>query len=186
MRWLAVLVLSASLIPLGMPAPRAGAQATGVPPILEGGYVPVGGAAGARAAVIAAFEPTIRMLPYFTQGMVRSRLEERLALPARIDIDVPDDPAGDVSVRYTTEREIVVACPVGGTTSITTAEGRTVPVSQRVRLGWLEQIFSGETGSLTVMLSTEPDGRVLHADATMRSERLPTPVSVRVDYERAP
>jgi hypothetical protein len=176
------LLLVASMLPWW----GAEAQVAGVPAILEGAYVYPHGPEHGRAAVMAALEPTITMLPYFTQGLVRSRVEERIALPRRIAVDLSDDTTSNVAVTYDGERVVTIASPLNGSTTITTAEGREVPVTQGLRYGWLEQVFVGETGTLTVLLSTEPDGRTLHVDGTMRGERLTTPVAVRLDYVRAP
>lgn len=181
MRCLSLLLVVASLLPL-----TSFAQSGAVPPILAGVYVYREGPDHGRATVMAALEPHIAMLPYFTQSLVRSRVEERIALPHRIDVTLPPDPTGNVSVEYTGARVVTVASPLGGSTTITTAAGTVVPVSQRLRLGWLEQVFSGETGTLTVMLSVEPDGRIMHVDGTMRGETIPAPITIRLDYTRSP
>jgi hypothetical protein len=181
MRCASLLLVLASLLPL-----TSLAQSAAVPPILAGSYVYREGPDHGRATVMAALEPHIAMLPYFTQSLVRDRVAERIALPRQIVVALPPDPAGDVSVEYTGTRVVMVVSPIGGSTTITTATGTVVPVTQRVRLGWLEQVFSGETGTLSVMLSCEPDGRTMHVDGTMRSENLPTPITIRLDYTRSP
>lgn len=181
MRCASLLLLFAAVFPL-----TSAAQSGAVPPILAGVYVYREGPDHGRATVMAALEPHISMLPYFTQSLVRSRVEERIALPHQITVALPTDTAGDVSVEYTGARVVTVASPIGGSTTITTSSGTVVPVLQRIRLGWLEQVFSGETGTLTVMLSAEPDGRIMHVDGTMRSENLPTPITIRLDYTRSP
>lgn len=162
----------------------SGAQATGAPAILSGAFVLDGAVESGRARVLTAFEPQIAMLPYFVQDLVRDRLEERLGVPRRITLEVPTDPAGAVRVTYEGERTVTMAAPIGGSTTVTAADGRTVPVSHRLNGGWFEQHFVGENGTLTVLLSTEPDGRTLHADATIRGDRLGGAVPVRLDYLR--
>lgn len=171
-----------ALVGLAASPPELRAQTAGVPPILAGTFDHPDAMAG-RATVLAALEPHIVMLPYFAQVLVRSRLDERLSIPRRIVVALEGE---DVSVTYEGERTITIRCPLGGSTTITTRDGREVPVTQNLRLGWLEQVFTGESGTLTVMLSTEPDGRTLHADGTMRGERLPADVPVRLDYVRTP
>lgn len=181
MRSASVAALVVVLACLPMPG---GAQTGAVPLILGGSFVSSDGVAAGRARVLAALEPQIALLPYFVQGLVRGRIEERLGLPRRITVVVPTDPAGEVRVTYEGERTVTIAAPIGGSTTVTSAEGREVPVSHRLNAGWLEQHFVGENGTLTVLLSTEPDGRTLHADGTMRGERLAAPVPVRLDYVR--
>ena len=176
---LVLLLLAAASIP-----GAGGAQAAGAPPILSGSFVIEGAVEAGRARVLAAFEPQIAMLPYFVQDLVRDRLEERLGIPRRITVAVPVDPAGAVEVTYEGERTVTMAAPVGGSTTVTSADGRTVPVTHRLHGGWLEQHFVGENGTLTVLLSTEPDGRILHADGTVRGDRLGGAVPVRLDYRR--
>ncbi len=182
MRCASVLLLLAALLPLTSAAQTTGA----VPPILAGVYVYREGPDHGRATVMAALEPHIAMLPYFTQNLVRERVSERIALPHQITVALPTDTAGNVSVEYTGARVVTVASPIGGSTTITTSSGTVVPVLQRLRLGWLEQVFTGETGTLTVMLSAEPDGRIMHVDGTMRSENIPAPITIRLDYTRSP
>lgn len=174
-----VLVLGAWT--LGAPPLRA--QTESVPPILAGTFAYSGTLESGRATVLAALEPRIAMLPYFVQGLVRSRIEERLGIPRLITVALE---AENVSVTYEGERVVTVACALGGTTTVTSREGATIPVTQRLSYGWLEQLFTGENGTLTVLLSTEPDGRTLHADGTMRGERLGEAVPVRLDYVRVP
>ena len=188
----AILLLVASLLPFGfVRAQEARAQevrvpVARVPRTLEGTFVYPHGPEHGRAVVIAALEPTISMLPYFTQVLLRPRLEEQIALPRRITVDLSDDRTSNIAVTYEGERAVTIASALNATATFTTDEGREVPVTQGLRGGWLEQVFAGESGALTVLLSTERDGRTLHVDATMRGERLPLPVSVRLDYVRAP
>jgi hypothetical protein len=177
-------VLAALLVLAAMVPTFGAAQVAAVPAILGGSFVARSSASEGRARVLAALEPQIALLPYFVQGLVRDRIEERLGIPRRITVAVPADPAGDIRVTYEGERTVTIAAPVGGSTTVTSAEGRAVPVSHRLSAGWLEQLFQGEHGTLTVLLSTEPDGRTLHADGTMRGERLGAPVGVRLDYVR--
>jgi hypothetical protein len=164
-------------------APFGRAQTCGLPPILAGVYAYPHDAAHGRGLVMAAIEPQLAGLPGFMRDVVRDQLESRVTIPQRITIALPDP---IVSVTYEGERTNVVACPIGGSTTITNRDGESVPVTQRITGGWLEQTFTGPNGTLTVVLSTEPDGRTLHADGTMRSERLGQPVPVRLDYQRVP
>ena len=57
-------------------------------------------------------------------------------------------------------------------------------MTQRLRGGWLEQVFADDSGTVTRLLSVEPDGRTLHADLTVNHERLGEPVRWRLDYAR--
>lgn len=165
--------------PLG-PA-RLRAQTESVPPILAGTFDYPHDMDHGRSMVLAALEPRIVMLPYFVQSLVRSRIEERLGIPRRIVVALEGE---NVSVTYEGERVVTIASPLGGSTTVTSREGREIPVTQRLNYGWLEQHFTGENGTLTVLLSTEPDGRTLHADGTMRGDRLGDAVPVRLDYVR--
>jgi hypothetical protein len=183
----AALLLVASLLPMGLArGQEARAQTAAVPGILEGAYVYPHGPEHARGVIMAALEPIIASLPYFTQVLVRPRLEERIALPRRITVELSEDRASQVAVTFEGERVVTVASALNATSTVTTAEGHEVPVTQGLRGGWLEQVYIGETGRLTVLLSTERDGRTLHVDATMRGERLTVPVAVRLDYVRTP
>ena len=166
--------------------PIADAQTSAVPAILGGSFVYDDTAGSGRARVLAALEPQISLLPYFVQGLVRDRIEERLGVPSRITVVVPPDSSGAVRVTYEGDRTVTIAAPIGGSTTVTTVDGREVPVSHRLNSGWLEQHFVGENGTLTVLLSTEPDGRTLHADGTIRGDRFGAAVPVRLDYRREP
>jgi hypothetical protein len=167
------------LLALGAPLGRA--QTCGLPPILAGVYAYPHDAAHARGVVMAAIEPQLAALPGFMRDVVRDQMQQRITLPQRITIALPDP---IVSVTYQGEQTNVVACPIGGSTTITNRDGIEVPVTQRISGGWLEQSFTGPNGTLRVVLSTEPDGETLHADGTMTSERLGQPVPVRLDYQR--
>ena len=181
----AFLLLVASLLPFGLVrAQEARVPVARVPGILEGTYVYPHGPEHGRDVVMAALEPNLAMLPYFTQVLVRRGIEERMSLPRRISVDLSDDRTSNVAVTYEGERVVTIASALNASTTLTTSEGHEVPVTQGLRGGWLEQAFAGETGTLTVLLSTERDGRTLHVDVTMRGERLPLPVSVRLDYRR--
>lgn len=182
----AFFLLLASLMPFGFAgAQEARVPVARVPGILEGAYVYPHAPEHGRNVVMAALEPTLCMLPYFTQVLVRRGLEERIALPRRISVDLSDDRTSNVAVTYEGERVVTIASALNASTTLTTSEGHEVPVTQGLRYGWLEQAFVGDTGTFTVLLSTERDGRTLHVDVTMRGERLPLPVSVRLDYVRA-
>ena len=113
---------------------------------------------------------------------VRDQIRGRIAIPRRIVVAVD---GANVSVTYEGERTITVASPLGGSTTITRADGAEVAVRQQLSGGWLEQVYTGQNGSLRLLLSTEPDGRTLHLDGTAQSERV-RGAGVRLDYQRAP
>lgn len=167
---------------IALVAPFGRAQTCGLPPILAGVYDYPHEPEHARGLVMAAIEPQLATIPSLVRGMVRDEMQARITLPRRITIALPDP---IVSVTYEGERTSVVACPIGGSTTVTSRDGETVPVTQRIQGGWLEQTFTGPSGgTLRVLLSTEPDGQTLHVDGTMTSERLGQPIPVRLDYAR--
>jgi hypothetical protein len=162
-------------------APVGRAQTCGLPPILAGVYEYPQPMEQGRGVVMAAIEPRLAGLPGFMRDVVRDQMQQRITIPQRITIALPDP---IVSVTYEGERTNVVACPIGGSTTVTSRDGESVPVTQRIEGGWLLQTFNGPNGTLRVVLSTEPDGQTLHVDGTMTSERLGQPVPVRLDYRR--
>ncbi len=178
-----LLVAAAVVCGLALLAPHGRAQTRGLPPILAGVYAYPHDAAHGRGVVMAAIEPQLAGLPSFMRDVIRSQMEGRITIPTRITIALPDP---IVSVTYEGERTTVVATPIGGSTTVTNRDGEPIPVTQRIAGGWLEQTFTGPNGTLRVLLSTEPDGRTLHADGTMTSERIGQPVPVRLDYTRVP
>src|SRR5262245_40752017 len=117
MRPIVVVLALASLVFAAVPPSRA--QTASVPPILAGTFDHPDPTAG-RDTVIAALEPTIAMLPYFAQLLVRSRIDERLSIPRRIVVALE---GGNVSVTYEGERTTTISCPIGGSTTITTRDG---------------------------------------------------------------
>ncbi len=168
---------------IALVAPFGRAQTCGLPPILAGAYAYPHEMEHGRGLIMAAMEPQLAQLPGFMRDIVRDQMQSRITIPTRITIALPDP---IVSVTYEGERTNVVACPIGGTTTVTSRDGDAVPVTQRIQAGWLEQVFTGPNGTLRLLLSTEPDGQTLHVDGTVTSERLGQPVPVRLDYHRVP
>jgi hypothetical protein len=162
-------------------APVGRAQTCGLPPILAGVYAYPHAPEHGRDLVLASIEPRLAGLPGFMRDVVRGQMEQRIQIPRRITIALPDP---IVSVTYEGDRTTVVASAIGASTTITSRDGDSIPVVQRIQGGWLEQTFTGPNGTLRMLLSTEPDGETLHADGTMTSERLGQPVAVRLDYQR--
>ena len=157
------------------------AQAPSVPTTLAGSWRCTVSPDRARDIALAAFQPRIDALPSFVQGMVRDRIRERMRPPTRLEIALEGD---RVRVTNIGARRVVVDTPLGGTTRVVGDDGESRRVTQRLRSGWLEQVFQGENGNVSRLLSTEPDGQTLHADLTVENERLGAPVRWRLDYTR--
>ena len=158
------------------------AQTERVPGTLAGTWNATVSQDRARDIALAAFRPRIDALPSFVQGMVRSRIRERMQPATRIEITLDGN---RVRVTNHGRRRIVVETPLGGTTRVRGDDGEPRRVTQRLRGGWLEQVFVGsDDGQVTRLLSTEADGRTLHADLTVTNERLGAPVRWRLDYTR--
>lgn len=157
------------------------AQTEGVPSTLAGTWRATVTEDRARDIAMAAFRPRIDALPSFVQGMVRSRIRDRMRPASRIEISLEGD---RVRVTNHGQRRQVIETPLGGTTRVRGADGENRRVTQRLRGGWLEQVFQGEDGSVTRLLSTEADGQTLHTDITVSNERLGAPVRWRLDYTR--
>jgi hypothetical protein len=174
------LALAVSVIALS--APRAPAQSGRVPPILAGTYAYPHDPAHGSAHIVGAIEPYLVEIPGVIRGAIMDQMRQRIVVPHHIVVALPDP---IVSVTYQSDREITVACPLGGSTTITRADGSTIPVRQQLSAGWLEQTFTGPNGTLRMLLSTEPDGRTLHADGALASDRYPgRSIPVRLDYVR--
>ena len=172
--------LAASIaIALATAAPRGSAQSGSVPAILAGAYEYPQPPEHGRALVVAAIEPHLAEVSPLLRGTVREQLHARIAIPRRITVALD---GSIVSVTYEGERSTTIATPLGGSTAITRADG--AEVRQGLAGGWLEQTFTGPNGTLRVLLSTEADGRTLHADGSARSDRLRAPIAVRLDYAR--
>ena len=63
-------------------------------------------------------------------------------------------------------------------------DGELLQVSTHVRNGTLVQAFGAEDGARENVYSVSADGRRLILHVTIRSERLPTPVTYRLLYDR--
>lgn len=154
-----------------------------MPAVLAGAYRYPHDVEHARQIVAAAIEPRIATLPSLVQGMARDRIRERLRVARRIAVALHGE---RVRVTFEGQRTLAIDSALGATTTVRNEEGRDVSVRQALRDGWLEQTFAGENGELRQLLSTEPDGRTLHLDITLRSERLGEPIRYRLDYAREP
>lgn len=160
-------------------AAGATAQSAVVPSTLPGAWRYPHPDAHGIAIVRAAIEPHLANLPPLVGPIVRARLEERTRIVRRIEIAT-----NGPNVRVTSfgERTFVVDTPLGVPTPMTSPEGRAITTTQRITHGWLEQVFRGENGDMRVLYSTEPDGRTMHVDVTLTSERLSSPIRYRLDY----
>jgi len=157
------------------------AQTASVPSILEGQWRSTVSQRRAREIVVAAFRPNLERIPSLMRGMVEERIRERTRPTTRIEISLEGDRVRVVDHR---SRAVAVETPLGGSTRVTGDDGETRRVTQRLRGGWLEQVFEGENGTVHRLLSVEPDGQTLHADMTVENERLGDPVRWRLDYRR--
>lgn len=68
----------------------------------------------------------------------------------------------------------------------TREDGEAMQVATALRNGTLVQTFTAEDGSRENVYSVSPDGRRLTLQVTIRSGRLPQPVTYRLAYDRAP
>lgn len=157
------------------------AQPAHVPAVLEGDWRSTVSQDRAREIVLAAFRPRLEGLPSFMRGMVEGRIRERTRPTTRIEIAIDGERVRVVDHR---SRAVTVETALGGSTRVTGDDGETRRVTQRLRGGWLEQVFEGDSGTVHRLLSVEPDGRTLHADMTVDNERLGGPVRWRLDYRR--
>jgi hypothetical protein len=174
-----VVLASAAAVSPDASAQRAGA---GVPATLPGAWRSPHPDAHGIAVVRAAIEPHLAGLPPLIGPIVRARLEERTRIVRRIDITTSGP---NVRVVSTGERTFTVDTALGVPTPMTSPEGRAVTTTQQITGGWLEQVFRGENGDMRVLYSTEPEGRTMHVDVTLSSERLSSPIRYRLDYVRA-
>lgn len=160
----------------------ARAQQQQVPSTLPGAWRYPHPDAHGIAIVRAAVEPTIAQLPSMFQGLARERLASRTRIASRIEIGTASQ---RVQVSSHGERDFTVDLALGASPStIRGPEGNEVRAQHRLAGGWLEQLFAGDNGDLRVLYSTEPDGRTMHVDVTIASERLPSPIRYRLDYVR--
>lgn len=180
------LVLALALAPIELSAQQAPATATApaaqVPAILAGRYRYPRDVEHARAIIAAAIDPALASLPELFQGMARTRIREGIKVARQIEVRLTP---GNASVTYTGEHTSTIASRVPGDTIFHSPEGRDVGVTQRLASGWLEQVFAADSGGqMRQMLSCDADGRTLHLDATITSDRLAQPIRYRLDYVR--
>ncbi|MCB9597523.1 MAG: hypothetical protein H6719_32690 [Sandaracinaceae bacterium] len=175
--------VSARLLALGLlvTASAVVAQTPSVPSTLEGAWRRQPSATEARRTVIAAFEPRLEVFPEMLRGIARDRITESLPMADRIEIAVA---AERVRVAYVTQRRVVIDTPLGGSARVRLEDGDERRAVQRLRGGWLEQVFTDDQGRVERLLSTEPDGSTLHLDYTVHNSRLGAPVRWRIDYRR--
>ncbi|MFK7991611.1 MAG: hypothetical protein AB8I08_36680 [Sandaracinaceae bacterium] len=157
------------------------AQAPRLPETLDGEWRSSVAPDRAVDIAMAAFRPRLENIPSFIRGRVESRIAERMHPVERIEITTTGD---RVRVVNHTDRVETVETRLGESTRMRGRDGEMRRVTQRVRGGWLEQVFQGDDGSVSRLLSTEPDGQTLHVDVTVRNERLGDPVRWRVDFRR--
>ena len=158
-----------------------GAQSASVPSALAGTWRRTVSTQRARSIVLAAFQPRLANFPGFLQSIGRDRISESLPMPHRVQVAIEGE---RVHVTYVGESRVSIATPLGGSTRVRDADGETRRVTQRLRGGWLEQVYTGDDGSVHRLLSTEPDGSTMHLDFTAHNERLGEPVRWRIDYRR--
>ena len=173
---IAPLLVLLCLVALALPG---GAQDASIPDTLVGSWRRDPSAQRARSTVLGAFEPRLTRFPELLRPMARDRIAESLPMPDRIDVAVR---SGNVRVTYSTARRVVVDSPLGSTTRVVLDDGEPRRVVQRLRGGWLEQIYTNDDGSFHRLLSTEADGSTLHLDYTVHNERLGGPIRWRIDY----
>jgi hypothetical protein len=176
---LATVVAPSSAQPAGTRTPRA----PRVPRILAGTFRYPHDDAHARAIVQRAIEPRLVNVPGMLRDMVRNRIAERMRIARTIIVRLEGT---DASVEYRGQRTLTIESAVPGNTTVRNEEGVDVRVAQQLSAGWLEQVFRGDQGELRLLLSTEPDGAIMHVDTTISGGQLSSPLSWRHDYERAP
>ncbi len=175
------LLFAATLAALAL-APSSRAQQARVPAALAGTFVYPHPDEHARRVVLAAMEGRIQSLPPMVQGMARDRRRERTHVARRVIVRLEGE---RVHVEFEGDRDTTVDTPLGGSTTVQNAAGQEARVTQHLRGGWLEQVYTGPSGEMRLLLSTEPDGLTLHVDTTISGARLGEPVRWRHDYTRS-
>lgn len=171
-----------ALLCLAMAGTVAAQDQPSIPSTLVGTWQRQVSAEEARRTVLAAFEPRIRTFPEIMWGIARERIAASLPMADRIEIAT-----GPSRVRVTTHasaRRVVVETPLGGSARVELEDGDERRATQRLRSGWLEQVFANDDGRIVRLLSTEPDGGTLHVDYTVHNTTLGAPVRWRMDYRR--
>ncbi len=153
-----------------------------IPSTLAGTWERHGSTTEARRTVLAAFEPRIRTFPEIMWGVARERISESLPTAERIEITTSAQRVRVVT--HASGRRVVVDTALGGSTRVRLEDGDERRVVQRLRGGWLEQVFDNDDGSIQRLLSTEADGQTLHVDYTVHNTTLGAPVRWRMDYGR--
>ena len=120
------------------------------------------------------------------------------------DMNFVTKPIARRRLRATNDPYSAVEIRVGGSEVTTVLEGRSITspadgraiqwrredgevlqVSTSLRNGTLVQSFTAEDGSRENVYSVSPDGRRMTIQVTIRSERLPAPITYRLLYDRA-
>jgi len=164
-------------------APPLAAQTATVPAVLAGRWTYPHDVAHAQSIVLAATEPLLSGFPEIVRPLARDQVRSRVRIARSIEVALD---GAAVRTVFRGDRNLTIATPLGVRSTITGSEGQPVEVSQSLRGGWLEQTFHGQEGGMRQLLSTEPDGRTLHLDISLESERLSAPIRFRLDYVRAP
>lgn len=118
---------------------------------------------------------------FVTRPIARRRLRATNSPYATMEIRV-----GGGSVTTLLEGRDVTSPADGRAIAWTREDGEVMQVATSLRDdGTLVQTFTAQDGSRENVYSVSPDGRRLTLQVTIRSERLPSPITYRLLYDRA-
>lgn len=118
---------------------------------------------------------------FLLRPFARSRLTKANPVPQRIEIAYTGS-----EVRVQLDRVPAVSAPRDGrTVKWKRDDGALFDLTARIREGTLEQSFRGDDGERINVYRLEPDGKTLKMGVTLKSPRLPKPLTYTLVFRRA-
>ena len=137
-------------------------------------------AAGQGDVIEAAIERGIDDMNFVTKPIARRRLRATNDAYSTIEVRIADG-----TVTTTLEGRAIESPADGRAIRWTREDGEVMQVATSVRAGSLVQTFTAEDGSRENVYTVSGDGRRLTLQVTIRSGRLPQPITYRLAYDRA-
>lgn len=166
-------------IALGSPAASAHADDAGLAKY-AGSYKYDGTKEEAEKVVSKAIDDALSQLNMVMRMMVKKAIEMR---PGQkfIDTILIETPSGQIGLKMGEHEKVVLKINKPKTME---RDGKSGKVTHKWSGGKITQVLEGDNGKVTNVLTLAKDGKTLHRDVTITSERLKKPIKYRLDYKR--
>jgi hypothetical protein len=176
--WMLVPALALGLAFAG-PTPTAQADDAALTKY-AGAYKYAGTKEQAEKVVSKAIDDALSQLNMVMRMMVKKAIEMR---PGQkfIDTILIETPSGQIGIKMGEHEKVVLKVNKPKTME---RDGQKGKVTHKWAGGKITQVLEGDKGTVTNVLTLTKDGKTLHRDVTITSDRLEKPIKYRLSYKR--